>query len=119
MKNLFLAGAIVALTAVSAQAEGVIRSGIMSMLKPDASVEYGFKTKKWSGDVGVTANISRLSVRPAIDWGYASGDSFSISGASVKSTMAISNSLSAYSELSLDSDFKYSDISVGVSISFK
>lgn len=119
MKNLFLAGAIVTLTAMSAQAEGVIRSGIMSMLKPDASVEYGFKTKKWSGDVGVTANISRLSVRPAIDWGYASGDSFSISGASVKSTMAISNSLSAYSELSLDSDFKYSDISVGVSISFK
>ncbi len=119
MKRLFLAGAIVAVTAVSAQAEGVIKRGIMSMIKPDASVEYGFKSKKWSGDVGVTANVSRLSIRPAIDWNYASGDSFSISGASVKSTMAISNSLSAYSKLSLDSDFKYSDISVGVSIAFK
>jgi len=119
MKKLFLAGAIVTLTAMSAQAEGVMNNSIMSMIKPDASVEYGFKTKKWSGDVGVTASMSRLSVRPAIDWGYTSGDSFSISGASVKSTMAISNSLSAYSELSLDKDFKYSDISVGMSIAFK
>ncbi len=48
MKKLFLAGAIVAVTAVSAQAEGVIKSGIMSMIKPDASIEYGFKSKKWS-----------------------------------------------------------------------
>ena len=119
MKKLFLAGAIVTLTAMSAQAEEGIRGGIMSMLKPDASVEYGFKSKKWSGDVGVTASISRLSVRPSIDWAYASGDSISVSGASVKSTMAISKNLSAYSELSLDSDFKYSDISVGVSIAFK
>jgi hypothetical protein len=119
MRKLFLAGAIVTLTAISAQAEGTIRSGIMSMFKPDASVEYGFKTKKWIGDVGVTTSISRLSVRPAVDWSYASGSSFSISGASVKSTMAISNSLSAYSKLSLDSDFKYSDISVGMSTTFK
>jgi len=119
MKKLFLAGAIVTLTAMSAQAEGVIKSGIMSMFKPDATVEYGIKTKKWSGDVGVTANLSRLSIRPALDWGYASGDSFSVSGASVKSTMALSNSLSAYSELSLDKDFKYSDLSIGVAITFK
>ena len=119
MRKLFLAGTIVALSAASVQAEGVIKGGIMSMFKPDASVEYGIKTKKWSGDVGVTANLSRLSIRPALDWGYASGDSFSVSGASVKSTMTISNSLSAYSKLSLDKDFKYSDLSIGVAIAFK
>jgi len=33
--------------------------------------------------------------------------------------MAISDNLSAYSELSLDKDFKYSDLSVGVAITFK
>jgi len=119
MRKLFLAGTIVALSAASVQAEGVIKSGIMSMFKPDASVEYGIKTKKWSGDVGVTANLSRLSIRPALDWGYASGGSFAIAGASVKSTMAISKSLSAYSKLSLDKDFKYSDLSIGVAIAFK
>ena len=119
MKNLFIAGVIVTLTAMSAQAEGVVRGGLLSMIKPDASIEYGIKTKKWSGDVGVTANLSRLSVRPALDWGYASGGSFAIAGASVKSTMAISKSLSAYSKLSLDKDFKYSDLSIGVAIAFK
>ena len=119
MRNLFIAGVIVTLTAMSAQAEGVVRGGLLSMIKPDASVEYGIKTKKWSGDFGVTANVSRLSIRPALDWGYASGDSFSVSGASVKSTIALSNSLSAYSELSLDKDFKYSDLSIGVAITFK
>ena len=119
MRNLFIAGVIVTLTAMSAQAEGVVRGGLLSMIKPDASVEYGIKTKKWSGDLGVTPNVSRLSIRPALDWGYASGDSFSVSGASVKSTMALSNSLSAYSELSLDKDFKYSDLSIGVAITFK
>ena len=119
MRKLFLAGTIVALSAASVQAEGVIKRGIMSMIKPDASVEYGIKTKRWSGDVGVTANLSRLSIRPALDWGYSSGDSFSVSGASVKSTMTISNSLSAYSKLSLDKDFKYSDLSIGVAIEFK
>ena len=119
MRNLFIAGVIVTLTAMSAQAEGVVRGGLLSMIKPDASVEYGIKTKKWSGDFGVTANVSRLSIRPALDWGYASGGSFAIAGASVKSTMTISNSLSAYSKLSLDKDFKYSDLSIGVAIEFK
>jgi len=119
MRKLFIAGVIIALSSAYAQAEGVARSSIMSLIKPDASVEYGFKTKKWSGDVGVTANLSRLSVRPALDWGYASGDSFSVSGASVKSTMTLSNSLSAYSKLSLDKDFKYSDLSIGFAIAFK
>jgi hypothetical protein len=109
MKKLFLAGVIVTLTTMSAQAEGTIRSGIMSMFKP----------KTWVGDIGATANISRFSIRPALDWGYSSGNSFSVSGASVKSTMAISRHLSAYSKLSLDGDFKYSDISVGMSIVFK
>jgi hypothetical protein len=119
MKKLFLAGVIVTLTTMSAQAEGTIRSGIMSMFKPDASIEYGLKTKTWVGDIGATANISRFSIRPALDWGYSSGNSFSVSGASVKSTMAINRHLSAYSKLSLDGDFKYSDISVGMSIVFK
>jgi len=119
MRKLFIAGVIIALSSAYAQAEGVARSSIMSLIKPGASVEYGFKTKKWSGDVGVTANVSRLSIRPALDWGYSSSDSFNISGASVKSTMTISDNLSAYSELSLDKDFKYSDLSVGVAITFK
>jgi hypothetical protein len=119
MRNLIIAGVIAVTTASAAQSEGIINGGIMSMIKPDASVEYGFKTKKWSGDVGVTASLSRLSIRPAIDWAYTSADSIGISGASVKSTMALSDSLSAYSELSLDKDFKYSDVSVGVSIAFK
>tara|TARA_R110000751_G_scaffold161643_4_gene268171 strand:+ start:403 stop:762 length:360 start_codon:yes stop_codon:yes gene_type:complete len=119
MRKLIIAGVIAVATASAAQSEGIMNGGIMSMIKPDASVEYGIKTKKWSGDVGVTASLSRLSVRPALDWGYASGDSIAISGASVKSTLAISNSLSAYSKLSLDKDFKYTDLSIGVAIAFK
>ena len=99
MRKLIIAGVIAVATASAAQSEGIMNGGIMSMIKPDASVEYGIKTKKWSGDV--------------------SGDSIAISGASVKSTLAISNSLSAYSKLSLDKDFKYTDLSIGVAIAFK
>ncbi len=119
MRKLFIAGVIIALSSAYAQAEGVAKRNILSLIKPDASVEYGLKTKKWSGDIGVTASVSRLSIRPSLDWGYSSGDSFAISGASVKSTMALSDKLSAYSKLSLDKDFKYSDLSVGVAITFK
>ena len=46
MKNLFIAGVIVTLTAMSAQAEGVVKGGLLSMIKPDASVEYGIK--RWT-----------------------------------------------------------------------
>jgi len=119
MRKLFLAGTIVALTAGFASAEGLAkRSGILSMLKPDASVEYGIKSKGWKGDLGATVSMSRLSVRPSLDWAYPSGGSFGVAGASVKSTLSLSDNLSAYSKLSLDGDFKYSDLSVGVAIGF-
>lgn len=117
--KLFLAGTIIALSTLTASAEGVIKpKSIMSMLKPDASVEYGIKSKGWSGDVGATAIVGRLSVRPSMDWEYPSGGSIGIKGSSVKSTLTLSKNLSAYSKLSLDSDFKYSDISLGVAITF-
>ena len=119
MRNLFIAGTIVALTATASQAESVPSGGIMSMVKPDTSIEYGFKTKKWSGDVGATASLGRISIRPAVDWAYASGSSISISGASVKSTVGLIGGLSTYSKLSLDGDFKYSDLSIGLAYTFK
>ena len=119
MKSLFIAGAIVVLTSASAQAEEPSRGGIMSLIKPDTSIEYGIKSKKWSGDVGATASLGRISIRPAVDWSYASGSSISISGASVKSTVGLIGGLSTYSKLSLDGDFKYSDLSIGLAYTFK
>jgi hypothetical protein len=114
MKSLILASALVAVTAVSAHAEG----GIMSSIKPDASVEYAVKAKTWSGDVGVTASIMGISIRPAMDWSYSSGNSIAISGSSIKGTMPLMSGVSAYSKLSLTNGFKYDDVSVGVAFSF-
>lgn len=115
MKSLILASALV-VASTAAQAEGV--GGIMSSLKPDASVEYAFNSKAWAGDVGMTASLGSISVRPAMDWTYSSGNSIAISGSSVKATMPIAGGLSAYSKLSLTSKFKYSDVTVGVAFSF-
>tara|TARA_R110002074_G_scaffold258312_1_gene430874 strand:- start:1002 stop:1361 length:360 start_codon:yes stop_codon:yes gene_type:complete len=119
MKSLFIAGTIIALSTVSVQAEGISTGGIMSLIKPDTSIEYGFKTKKWSGDVGATATLGRISVRPSVDWSYTKGSSIGIDGASVKSVVPIMGGLSTYSKLSLDGDFKYSDLSIGLSYTFK
>ena len=119
MRNLFIAGTIVVLSTMAAQAEGVSSGGIMSMIKPDTSIEYGFKTKKWSGDVGVTATLGRISIRPALDWSYSSSSSLGIDGVSVKSTVPLLSGLSTYSKLSLDGDFKYTDLSVGLAYTFK
>ena len=118
MRNLFIAGTIVVLTATTAQAESVSSGGIMSMIKPDTSIEYGIKSKKWSGDVGATASLGRLSIRPALDWSYSSS-SFNLDSASVKSTMPLFGGLSTYSKLSLDSKFKYTDLSIGLAYTFK
>ena len=119
MRKLFLAGVIIAISSTSVSSEGVVKGGIMSLIKPDTSVEYGFKTKKWSGDVGATATLGRVSIRPAVDWSYTSGSSIGISGASVKSIVPLMGGLSTYSKLSLDGDFKYSDLSIGLSYTFK
>ena len=113
MKSLFIAGTIIALSTASVQAEGISTGGIMSL------IEYGFKTKKWSGDVGATATLGRISVRPSVDWSYTKGSSIGIDGASVKSVVPIMGGLSTYSKLSLDGDFKYSDLSIGLSYTFK
>ena len=69
MKKLLLASALVAFSSTAAFAEG----GPLSSIKPDASLEYAFEAKKWSGDVGVTASVYGISVRPAADFSYASG----------------------------------------------
>jgi len=90
----------------------------MSSIKPDASVEYALEAKKWSGDVGVTANLFGVSVRPAADWSYSSGNSLAVDGFSVKGTMPLAGGLSAYSKLSMTSKFKYSDVTLGVAFSF-
>ena len=119
MRNLFIAGTIVVLSTMAAQAEGVSSGGIMSMIKPDTSIEYGFKTKKWSGDVGATATLGRISIRPALDWSYSSSSSLGIDGVSVKSTVPLLRGISTYSKLSLDGDFKYTDLSVGLAYTFK
>ena len=118
MRNLFIAGTIVALTATAAQAESVSSGGIISMIKPDTSIEYGIKTKKWSGDVGVTAAVAGISIRPAADFSYTSGNAVALDGFSVKGTMPISSSLSAYSKLSMTNKMKYSDVTLGVAFSF-
>lgn len=114
MKSLILASAIVAVTAISAHAEG----GLMSSIKPDASIEYAVKSKAWAGDVGVTATVAGLTIRPAMDWAYSSGNSIAISGSSVKATMPLAGGMTAYSELSLTSKFKYSDVTIGMAFSF-
>jgi len=115
MKSLILASAIVAVTAISAHAEG---GSLMSSLKPDASVEYAMKAKAWSGDVGITASVAGITVRPAMDWSYSSGNSIAISGSSVKATMPLAGGMSAYSKLSLTNKFKYNDVTVGIAFSF-
>ena len=114
MKNLLLASALVAFSSTAAFAEG----GALSSIKPDASVEYALEAKKWSGDVGVTANLFGVSVRPAADWSYSSGNSLAVDAFSVKGTMPLAGGLSAYSKLSMTSKFKYSDVTLGVAFSF-
>ena len=65
MKSLILASALV-VASTAAQAEGV--SGIVGTLKPDATVEYAFNSKAWSGDVGVSGTLAGITVRPSMDW---------------------------------------------------
>jgi len=114
MKKIILASALVVATATAAHAEG----GLMSSIKPDASLEYAFDASKWSGDMGVTASVYGLSIRPALDFSYKNGDSMTFDGAEIKGTMPLSQGLSAYSTLSLTNKFKYNDVSVGVAFSF-
>jgi len=114
MKKTILASALVVATATAAHAEG----GLMSSIKPDASLEYAMEAEKWSGDMGVTASVFGLSVRPALDFSYKNGDSMTFDGAEIKGTMPLSTGLSAYSTLNLTNKFKYNDITVGVAFSF-
>jgi hypothetical protein len=114
MKKLIIASALVAFSSTAAFAEG----GLLSSIKPDASLEYAFAAKKWSGDVGVTAAVAGVSIRPAADFSYSSGNSVALDGFSVKGTMPISSSLSAYSKLSMTNKMKYSDVTLGVAFSF-
>jgi len=114
MKNLLLASALVAFSSTAAFAEG----GPLSSIKPDASVEYAFNAKKWSGDVGMTAAVAGISIRPAADWSYSSGNALAVDGFSVKGTMPLAGGLSAYSKLSMSSKFKYSDVTLAVAFIF-
>ena len=114
MKKLLLASALVAFSSTAAFAEG----GPLSSIKPDASLEYAFEAKKWSGDVGVTAAVAGISIRPAADFSYSSGSSVSLDGFSVKGTMPLRAGMSAYSKLSMTNKMKYSDVTLGVAFSF-
>jgi len=114
MKTLLIAGTIVTLLGVSANAEAV-----SSSIKPDASVEYAFKSQKWSGDVGMTTSFNGLSIRPSLDWSYNSTDSIAVDGAKVKSTLPLDSNLSIYSELSLSNKLKYDSVSIGLSYTFE
>ena len=114
MKKILLASALIAFSSTAAFAEG----GPLSSIKPDASLEYAFKAKKWSGDVGITAAVAGITIRPAADFSYSSGNSIAVDGFSVKGTMPISAGLSGYSKLSMTNKMKYSDVTVGVAFSF-
>jgi len=114
MKNLLLASALVAFSGAAAYAEG----GPLSSIKPDASLEYALEAKKWSGDLGVTANLFGVSVRPAADFSYSSGNAVALDGFNVKGTMPLAGGLSAYSKLSMTNKMKYSDVTLGVAFSF-
>ena len=116
MKKTILASVLLVATATTAHAEGT--GGLMSSIKPDASLEYAVDAKKWSGDMGVTASVFGLSIRPALDFSYKNGDSMTFDGAEIKGTMPLSQGLSAYSKLNLTNKFKYSDVTVGVAFSF-
>jgi hypothetical protein len=114
MKNLLLATALVAVSSTAAFAEG----GLLSSISPDASVEYAVDAKTWSGDVGVTTTFAGITIRPAADFSYSSGNSLAIDSYSVKGTMPLSSGLSAYSKLSMTNKMKYSEVTVGVAFSF-
>jgi hypothetical protein len=114
MKKTILASVLLVATATTAHAEG----GIMSSIKPDASLEYAFEASKWSGDMGVSAGVFGITIRPALDFSYKNGDSMTFDGAEIKGTMPLSQGLSAYSKLNLTNKFKYSDVTVGVAFSF-
>ena len=114
MKKLLLASALVAFSSTAAFAEG----GPLSSIKPDASLEYAFAAKKWSGDVGVTAAVAGVSIRPAADFSYTSGSAVALDGFSVKGTMPLRAGMSAYSKLSMTNKMKYSDVTLGVAFSF-
>lgn len=117
MRNIIFGSAILAASAVALSAEVADKSP--SPLVPDASVEYAFGTQLWKGDIGMTASFSSMSIRPSVDWSYAGSGSVGLDGAKVTSTLPIDSNLSVYSELSLDSDMKYNDVSVGLTYTFK
>ena len=114
MKTLIIAGTLVTLLGVSANAEAV-----SSSIKPDASVEYAFKTSSWSGDVGITSSFNTLSIRPSLDWSYTDSNSIGIDGAKITSTLPLDSNLSIYSELSLSNELKYDSVSIGLSYTFE
>ena len=114
MKTLIIAGTIVTLLGVSANAEA-----IPSTLIPDASIEYALKTSKWSGDVGMTTSFNGVSIRPSVDWSYTDANAIGIDGVKVVSTLPIDSNISVYSELSLSDELKYDGVSIGMSYTFK
>ena len=114
MKTLIIAGTIVTLLGVSANAEA-----IPSTLIPDASIEYALKTSKWSGDVGITTSFNGVSIRPSVDWSYTDANAIGIDGVKVVSTLPIDSNISVYSELSLSDELKYDGVSIGMSYTFK
>jgi len=118
MKTFFITSTIFTLSTSFLYAEGLPKNNFLKSIKPDAKVEYALKAKEWSGDVGVTANIMGLSIRPALAWSHTSVNSLGITGTTVTSTMPLNNNVSVYSEISLDKSFKYDDISIGMSYTF-
>ena len=114
MKTLIIAGTIVTLLGVSANAEA-----IPSTLIPDVSIEYASKTSKWSGDVGMTTSFNGVSIRPSVDWSYTDANAIGIDGVKVVSTLPIDSNISVYSELSLSDELKYDGVSIGMSYTFK
>lgn len=114
MRKFIIAGTIVTLLGVSANAET-----IPSTLIPDASIEYALKTSKWSGDVGMTTSFNGVSIRPSVDWSYTDANAIGIDGVKVVSTLPIDSNISVYSQLSLSDELKYDGVSIGMSYTFK
>ena len=114
MRKSIIAGTIVTLLGVSANAEA-----IPSTLIPDASIEYALKTSKWSGDVGMTTSFNGVSIRPSVDWSYTDANAIGIDGVKVVSTLPIDSNISVYSQLSLSDELKYDGVSIGMSYTFK
>lgn len=111
MKNTLLAAAaVLGLTATVASAESLLPVPVIG------SLEYAFEADVASMDLGTRIDLGVVTLTPMINAAYDTDLRFT--GAELTASYLITEGLDVYATIESDSEWEYSEFTIGMSFSF-